>query len=83
VHVWDASSQAVLDGFSVHVSGAPLERVDAAWRNRALTIEWRLPAHLIASTHGNVEFVFEKHESTHHDTLSIARIGCVPAPTVG
>ncbi|MSR57279.1 MAG: hypothetical protein EXS05_06375 [Planctomycetaceae bacterium] len=79
VHVRDAGSQAVLDGFSARASNTPLERADAAWRNGVLTFEWRVPASLVVATRGNVEFVFEKDESTRHDKLAIARIGCVPA----
>ena len=78
-HVWNASTQAALDGFSVQVAGRPLERVDSAWRNGALIVEWRLPADLIVATRGNIEFGLEKGEGTTQDLLSIARIGCVPA----
>jgi hypothetical protein len=79
VHVWDASSEEVLAGFSVQVAGVALERVDTAWREGALILEWRLPSNLLATTRGQIEFLFLKAESTREHALSIARIGCVPA----
>jgi hypothetical protein len=79
VHVWDNSTQAVLDNLTVQVASVPLERVDVAWRHGSLIVEWRLPASLVVGTRGNIELVFIKEESTLQDTLSFARIGCVPA----
>lgn len=81
VHVWDASSDEVLAGFSVQVNGMPLERIDTAWRDGALILEWRLTSNLLAATRGQIEFGFMKAESTREHSLSIARIGCIPALT--
>lgn len=78
-HVWDAGSQAAIDGFTASVGGAMLPRVDAATRGGVLMVEWKLPGSLVKAQRGNVEITFEKDESTRNDKLGIARIGCVPA----
>lgn len=79
VHVWNASTQAALDGFTAQIAGKPLPRVDSAWRNGALIVEWRVPADVLAATRGNIEVGFDKAENTVQDLVAIARIGCVPS----
>ena len=74
--VWNAGSEAALDGLTVSVADRMLPAAGRRWRGRELILEWRLPAELVQGQAGHVELALRRAPAGGSDPLWFSGLGC-------